>query len=109
MVQFFQTVMGKRFIEGTMPQIATALNKIAKSMEEDTEDIDTSQFKDPYIRLDIPDNLITHEMLDAGPLNLFVQVKLDDEGVALDIYSDNSPPESLASAWKLYQEMADGK
>lgn len=97
-VEFFQTIMGKRFYEGTMPQIATSLAKIAKQMENESEGIETSQFKDPYIRLDIPDS------------TLFVQVKLDDEGVSVDIFDHNSPsPDAKVGTWKLYQEMADGE
>jgi len=34
MVQFFQTVMGQRFIEGTVPQTNKALNKIANELAE---------------------------------------------------------------------------
>ena len=31
--EFFQTGMGKKYYESTLPRIATALEKIAKSME----------------------------------------------------------------------------
>lgn len=34
MIEFFRTVMGQRFIEGTVPRIATALERIAKALEE---------------------------------------------------------------------------
>ena len=94
-VEFFQTVMGKRFFEGTMPRLADALTKIAKQMEEESKEIDSSQFKDPYINLDIPDS------------TLYVQVKLDTEGVAVDIFDheDRADSDAKVGTWKLYQEM----
>lgn len=101
-MQLHETPMGRKFYEATMPQIAEALSNIAKELKTVNEadaGIDTSQLKDPYVRLDIPDT------------NLYVQVKLDDEGVAVDIFRKPKEPadveESIASAWKLYQEMAD--
>jgi len=33
MVEFFQTVMGKRFYEGTAPRIAEALEDIARELK----------------------------------------------------------------------------
>ncbi len=96
--EFFQTPMGKRFFEGTLPQIAQSLEKIAKNLEEDPEIVDTSQLKDPYIRLDIPDS------------NLYVEVKLDDEGVTIDIFNKDDPDaiaNAIASTGKLYEEMAE--
>ena len=33
-IEFFQTLMGKRFYEGTMPSIAHSLETIAKALEE---------------------------------------------------------------------------
>ena len=33
MIEFFQTVMGKRFYEGTAPRIAAALERIADELE----------------------------------------------------------------------------
>lgn len=33
MVQFFQTVMGKTFFQGTLPQLVRALTRIANSLE----------------------------------------------------------------------------
>jgi hypothetical protein len=33
MPEFFQTVMGQRFYEGTMPRIAKALEEIAKELK----------------------------------------------------------------------------
>jgi hypothetical protein len=32
--EFFQTVMGHRYYDGTMPRIAKALERIAKALEE---------------------------------------------------------------------------
>jgi len=96
--QFFQTRMGQKFYEHTMPTIADALEKIAKNSEPD-EGIDTSQLKDPYVRLDIPDS------------DLYVQVKLDDEGVAVDLFDKNAGDNSdaITGTWKLYQEMHEGE
>lgn len=95
--QFFQTPMGKRFFEGTMPKLADALSKIAKRMEEDETSLETSEFKDPYIQLEIPDS------------DLSVQVKLDDEGVAVDLFNKAEPADSIVGTWKTYQEMAEGE
>ena len=33
MTEFFQTIMGKKFYEGTVPRIASALDRIANSLE----------------------------------------------------------------------------
>jgi hypothetical protein len=35
--EFFQTVMGKQFYDGTMPRIAKALERIADAMEKQQE------------------------------------------------------------------------
>ncbi len=94
MSDFFKTPMGKKFYEGTMPRIADALTKIAESMEEESQGIETSQFKDPYIRLEVPGTDLT------------VHVKLDEEGVAVDFF--NKKGECLPGTQKLYQEMAEG-
>ena len=37
MVEFFQTVMGHHFYEGTMPQIAKSLSRIATALEKANE------------------------------------------------------------------------
>ena len=37
MVEFFQTVMGHAFYEGTMPQIAKSLSRIAGALEKANE------------------------------------------------------------------------
>jgi len=109
MSDFFKTGMGRKLIEGTIPRIAQALETIAKEMKEAGKDVvlDTSEFKDPYVSLEIPEDLITHQDLDAGPLNLSIQVKLDDEGVVIDLLRGDGPNNSVATTFKLYQEMAD--
>ena len=38
MPDFFQTIMGKRFLEGTMPRIASALERIAEALEKNLEE-----------------------------------------------------------------------
>lgn len=35
--EFFQTVMGQRFYEGTMPKLARAAERIASGLEEQSE------------------------------------------------------------------------
>jgi len=104
--EFFQTPMGRHFYEGTMPRIASALEKIANNMEtfmKETEEAenteDTSQFKDPYVHLKIPDTDLT------------VQAKLEGEGVVLDVFQGDefNFNNSIASVWKLYDEMATGE
>jgi len=64
--EFFQTSMGRHFYEGTMPRIANALEKIGKIADDfmketaDDEEIkDLSQFKDPYVNLEIPNTDLT--------------------------------------------------
>ena len=37
MVEFFQTVMGRAFYEGTMPSIAKSLSRIANALEKANE------------------------------------------------------------------------
>ena len=34
MPEFFQTIMGKRFVEGTAPNIARQLERVANALEE---------------------------------------------------------------------------
>lgn len=104
MSEFFKTTMGRHFYEGTMPRIANALEKIGKIAEDfmketdEAEDIkDLSQFKDPYVRLAIPDT------------DLIVQVKLEGEGVVVDVLQGEGFNNSIASVWKLYDEMATGE
>jgi len=55
--------------------------------------IDTCEFKNPYV-----------EMYD--PSGRRIQVKLDDEGVVIDIYDGD---ECVDSTYKFYQEMIDGE
>ncbi len=50
-------------------------------------------FIDPYIHLDIPDTDLT------------VQVKLEGEGVCIDVFKGEGFNNSIASTWKLYDEM----
>ncbi len=106
--EFFQTQMGRHFFDGTMPRLANALEKIANTMNtfmketDEAENIkDTSQFKDPYIRLAIPDTDFT------------VQVKLEGEGVVVDVFLTSSlgdlEPQTVASVWRLYDEMETGE
>ena len=112
MSEFFLTRMGKIFYEGTMPRIAEGLERLAKvneqllnKMEPQTEPEhaggDLSQFKDPYVRLEIPDT------------NYTVQVKLEGEGVVVDVFLtsslDSEELQTVASTWRLYDEMATGK
>lgn len=53
--------------------------------------IDTSGLKDPYVRLQLKDGRE-------------VVAKLDDEGVALDVWDGD---EVVESTWKLYDEMEE--
>ena len=49
MIQFFETRMGKTFIEKTMPAIANALVRIADSLEkekQEPEEEDITQFEE---------------------------------------------------------------
>lgn len=100
--EFFQTKMGRQFYEGTMPRIADALEKVVviadKFMKETEEAEDMSQFKDPYVRLEIPNTDIT------------VQATLEGEGIKLEVFATSSlnSAEVLtrASVWKLYDDMA---
>lgn len=116
MALFHETAMGRKFLEGTMPRIANALEKLhtlanqfMKETAEAEKEPDVSQFKDPYVNLAFPENFITHEMLDAGSLNLRVQVKLEEEGVVVDLLQGDEPNNSIESVWKLYDEMASGE
>ena len=113
--EFFQTQMGRRFYEATMPMIAENLKRLAKVNEGLLEKMESrltpsepqaaqagenlSQFKDPYVNLEIPDTGLT------------VQVKLEGEGVVVDVFLTSSlnseEPQSVASVWKLYDEMAN--
>lgn len=36
-IQFFQTIMGRQFIDGTMPRIARALDRIADALDREAE------------------------------------------------------------------------
>jgi hypothetical protein len=38
MTQFFQTIMGRRFYEGTLPSIAKSLKSIAESLEQQRQE-----------------------------------------------------------------------
>lgn len=117
--EFFETPMGRIFYEGTMPRLAKALEKLVKIGDQfmketaDAEKDDVSQFKDPYVRLAIPeDTYPTISELDLGAKNdLTIQVKLEGEGVVIDVFRDidGENPEVVASAWKLYDEMATGE
>jgi hypothetical protein len=102
--------MGRHFLEGTMPRIANALEKITKIADqfmketdeaEKDEVKDLSQFKDPYVNLEIPNTDLT------------VQVKLEGEGVVVDVFLTSSlndlEPQTVASVWKLYDEMETGE
>ena len=52
-------------------------------------------FKDPYVRMDFSDYTI--------------QVKLDDEGVVVDVFGGNDESNGpIESTWKLYSEMVNG-
>jgi hypothetical protein len=46
-IQFFQTIMGKRFYEGQVPRIASALGRIADALEKQNElEAEAQQEKD---------------------------------------------------------------
>lgn len=101
---FFKTKMGMRFFEGTMPQIANALEKLVKIADkfmketDEAEDIkDLSQFKDPIVSLKIPDTDIT------------ALVTLEGEGVRIEAFKGHLCSTKIASVWKLYDEMEAGE
>lgn len=91
--EFFQTMMGKKFYEGTMPRIATALEKLTKALEEE-DATEPSEFKDPIVRLKIPDT------------DLMVCVTLEGEGVRIDVVNVND--KGIAQKWRTYDDMALG-
>jgi hypothetical protein len=110
MSEFFKTSMGRHFYEGTMPRLANALEKIGKIADDfmkETDETkkdevkDLSQFKDPYVNLEIPDTDFT------------VEVKLEGEGVVVNVFLTSSlndlEPQTVASVWKLYDEMETGE
>ena len=101
--EFFQTPMGKRFYESTVPRIAESLEKLTrvneqllKRMSPQTTPVQppaaAATFKDPYVSLEIPNTDIT------------IQVKLEGEGVCVNAVTNGT---QLASVWKLYDEMAN--
>lgn len=56
----------------------------------------TGKLKDPYVNL-------RHG-------NLNIVVKLDDEGVVIDLYDEErNADEPIDSTWKLYTEMEEGE
>jgi len=66
--------------------------------------IDSSKLKNPYIRLTLPEGSMQPEQL--------IQVKLDDEGVVIDVYDlldDPDMTDPVASTWRLYSEMEEGE
>lgn len=104
-----ESPIGRKFLEGTMPRIALALEKLLKRADDflkEDDVLDISQFKDPYIRLAIPENLITHEMLNSGPLNLTIQVELENEGVVINLLQGSLV---VSSVCKPYTEMESGE
>jgi len=66
--------------------------------------IDSSKFKDPYIRLNLPEGSVNPDTA--------IQVKLDDEGVVIDVYDlmeDPDMTEPVATTWKTYAMMEEGE
>lgn len=86
-------------IKATFISMIPDLEKFMKETDEAEKGDDVSQFKDPYVNLEIPDT------------NFTVQVKLEGEGVVVDVFLTSSlnleEPQSVASVWKLYDEMAN--
>lgn len=117
MPRFHETKMGRIFFETTMPEITEALNKIAGEIQKSNADesyddsysetFNVSQFKDPYVLLDFEAPSKREDTVE-----LSVRVKLDNEGVIIDIFNladseDDDPP--IASTKKTYHQMMTGK
>lgn len=71
--EFFQTRMGQKFYEGTMPRIAYNMEKLIENTSQliqlmKSEDNLRSNFKDPYISLEIPDSNITIQVKRSSSL-----------------------------------------
>ena len=69
------------------------------------------ELKDRYVSLEVPlkiNIIIDGTKIKQEDRKLFIQVKLDDEGIAIDatLEGDNEP---CASTWKTYQMMKDGE
>lgn len=108
--QFFETKMGRQFYEKTVPRLTDALEKIAQRADTFAEKAPAKKtspkikfkktdkakyFKDePYVNLEIPNSDLT------------VRVKLEGEGVMVDVYLTSNlndlKPQTVASVWKGY-------
>lgn len=107
--QLHETRMGRILYEVTLPRIADALEKLTEQLAANqqvqapvqdqsgqTESGPTGDnlcsFVDPYVTVPVPD------------LGISVQVKLESEGVVVDVWKDD---EVIATTWKLYDEMSN--
>ena len=105
--EFFQTRMGAQFFQGTLPSLVRSIDKLTEKLDaanqlaaagparrqDQSGQTDLSNFVDPYVTLEIPDS------------NLKVQVKLESEGIVVDVWADDK--DVIATTWKLYDEMAN--